>query len=419
MASARRMVARVWTVAMAVVTALTMVGAERSVVRADLLDDFVNPPHVLDSVLPTPLDDPFYIPPPGFEKRSAGTVLASRAVRNWFPVPVRSIELLVRSTNAKGEPVPVVATLLTPQKPWSGTGSRPLVSYNIPISSLGNSCAPSRQLQEGVQADQLSIGLLLARDYAVVVPDHQGPRQAYAAGRMGGHAVLDALRAVGRLGVAEVRPDSPIVMSGYSGGAIATGWAAQLAGTYAPELPLVGSLIGGVPADYDRLRRSMDGGTGAAGIFLAAALGLAREYPELLTLLNDNGWRLAHAFKDLCVGGESVLGLLAALKVEDLTDVPDPTALPMVRKILADNRLGAFAPKSPALIYHGVNEFWIPFEQARNLYDDWCGRGARVRLDPLPGEHFVVGALAIPATGAWVADLFAGRAVPPGCSVAG
>lgn len=408
-----------WTVAVAVAVAATVVGAERSVVRANPLGEFVNPPRVLESVLPTPLGDPFYTPPPGFETRAPGDVLASRAVRNWFPIPVRSIELLIRSTNAKDEPVPVVATLLTPQKPWRGTGSRPLVSYNIPISSLGNTCAPSRQLQEGVQADQLSIGLLLAREYAVIVPDHQGPRQAYAAGRMGGHAVLDALRAAGHLGVAEVRPDSPIVMSGYSGGAIATGWAAQLAGEYAPELPVVGSLIGGVPADYDQLRRTMNGSIGAAGIFLAAALGLAREYPELLTLLNDNGWRLAHLLKDICVGGETVLGSLVPLKVEDFTDVPDPTALPMVRKILADNRLGALAPRSPALIYHGVHEYWLPFEQARNLYGDWCARGAQVRLAPLPGEHFVVGALAIPATGSWVADMFAGRAVPPGCSVAG
>nr|WP_051162746.1 lipase family protein [Nocardia transvalensis] len=396
-----------------------VVDADRTVARADLLDTLVDPPHELESILPTPPDDKFYAPPTGFEKRSPGTVLASRAVNNWFPVPVRSIELLIRSTDAKGRPAPVVATVLMPRSEWRGTGPRPLVSYDIPISSLGNSCTPSRQLREGIQADQLSIGLLLARDYAVVVPDHQGPRQAYGAGRMGGHAVLDSLRAAAHLGLATLRPDAPIVISGYSGGAGATGWAAQLAGEYAPELRIAGVLIGGIPADYALLPRTMDGVNGASGIFLAAALGLAREYPELLTLLNDDGWRLAHAFKDICVGGEAVLGLLASLKVERLTDAPDPMALPMVRKILADNRLGAIAPKTPVMVYHGVNEFWIPFEQARNLYDDWCGRGARVRLDPLPGEHFTVGALAVPATGVWVEDMLAGRLVPPGCSEAG
>ncbi|MBF6172984.1 lipase family protein [Nocardia blacklockiae] len=404
-----------WLVVSVVAVLLTGVGVARSD-PPDPLGDLVDPPHVLASVLPTPLADPFYIPPVGFEKHSAGTVLASRTVRNWFPASVRSTELLIRSTDAADRPVPVVATLLVPEAALPGAGPRPLVSYNIPISSLGNTCAPSRQLQEGVQADQVSIGLLLARGYAVVVPDHQGPRQAYAAGRMGGHAVLDALRAAVHAGVPALQPDSPIVLSGYSGGATATGWAAQLAPEYAPELRLAGALIGGVPADYELLARSMDGVNGASGIFLAATLGLAREYPELLSLLNDDGWRLAHAMKDLCVGAEAVLGLPTSLKVERFTNVPDPMSLPWVRKILADNRLGASAPRAPALIYHGVDEFWIPFEQARNLYDDWCARGAQVRLDPLPGEHLAVGALAIPATGEWVEHMFAGDLVPPGCS---
>ncbi len=416
------MAARIWTAAvMTAVSVLAPVAldAERSTARADLLENLVDPPHELASILPTPLDDKFYAPPPGLEKRRPGTVLASRTVRNWFPTPTRSTELLIRSTDTKGRPVPVIATLLMPRSAWRGTGPRPLISYNIPISSLGHSCTPSHQLKEGVQADQLSIELLLARNYAVIVPDHQGPRQAYAAGRMGGHAVLDAIRAAVGLGIPALQPDSPIVVSGYSGGAVATGWAAQLAPEYAPELNLTGALIGGVPADYEMLLGTMNGTNIASGIFLAATLGLAREYPELLTLLNDNGWRLAHAFRDICVGGEAVLGVVASLKVEQLTDVPDPISHPIVRKVLADNKLGAAAPKVPVLIYHGVNEFWIPFEQARNLHADWCRRGARARLDPLPGEHFTVGALAIPATGAWVDGMLTGRLVPPGCTLAG
>ncbi len=411
-----------WTAAaVTAVSVLTPVVFDtgRSVARADLLENLVNPPHELASILPTPLDDKFYTPTSGFEKSRPGTVLASRTVRNWFPTPTRSTELLLRSTDTKGRPVPVTATLLMPRSPWQGAGPRPLISYNIPISSLGNSCTPSHQLKEGVQADQLSIGLLLARNYAVIVPDHQGPRQAYAAGRMGGHAVLDAIRAAVHLGIPALQPNSPIVVSGYSGGAVATGWAAQLASEYAPELNLAGALIGGVPADYEMLLRTMNGTNIASGIFLAATLGLAREYPELLSLLNDDGWRLAHAFRDICVGGEAVLGVVASLKVEQLTDVPDPSSHPMVRKILADNRLGGIAPKAPTLIYHGVHEFWIPFEQAQNLHADWCRSAARTRLDPLPGEHFTVGALAIPATGAWVDGMFAGQLVPPGCTEAG
>jgi hypothetical protein len=47
-------------------------------------------------------------------------------------------------------------------------------------------------------------------------------------------------------------------MVGYSGGAIATGWAAQLQPTYAPELAFVGAVAGGTPADFGLLTRTMN-----------------------------------------------------------------------------------------------------------------------------------------------------------------
>ncbi|MQY27686.1 lipase family protein [Nocardia aurantia] len=381
---------------------------------ADLLED---PPHELASVLPDPLPDPFYLPAPGFEKSTPGTVLANRPAGVDFPPTAHSIELLVRSTDTGDRPVPVVVTLFVPNTPWPGPGPRPLVAYAPPISALGNTCVPSQKMKEGVQADQLAIAALLARDSAVVVPDYQGPRQAYSAGHMEGHAVLDAIRAATRLGVADLRPDSPVALTGYSGGAIATGWAAQLAPRYAPELHVAGALIGGTPADYRMLWQSMNGNA-AAGVFLSAALGLAREYPELLTLLNDSGWRLAHTFRNVCVEPATLIGLLTRIRVEQLTDLPDPIESPIVRRIITENRLGATMPAAPILIYHGADEIFVPLAGAQNLYRDWCRQHARVRLDILPGGHFLVGvrSQATPQIADWVDEMFAGTLVPPGCT---
>lgn len=400
-------------------TAASLVSAVLSVAApaagyAGPLDD---PPHELASVLPDPLPDPFYQPAPGFEKARPGTVLATRPAEIWFPPTAHSTELMVRSTDAKGRPAPVVATVFVPNQPWEGPGPRPLVAYAAPIASLGNRCAPSQKMKDRLQADQVPIATLLARNYAVVVPDHQGPRQAYSAGHMEGHAVLDAVRAAVGLGTDELRPDSPVVLTGYSGGAIATGWAAQLAAEYAPELALAGALVGGTPADYHMLWQSMNGNA-AAGVFLAAALGLAREYPELLPLLNDNGWRLAHAFRNLCTEPEGVFGALTQIKIEQLTDVPNPIELPIVRKVIAENRLGGTAPRIPMLIVHGGDEIFIPLAGAVNLYQDWCRHQARVRLEVYPGGHFTVGALALgtPLTAEWVEDMLAGTLVPAGCT---
>ncbi|BAW07332.1 lipase family protein [Nocardia seriolae] len=383
--------------------------------EADPVLDLIAPQHDPAAILPTPRTDPFYTPQPGFEARPPGALLAARVGGGLFPT-ARSLELLVRSTDSHDHPVPVVATLLLPHAAWTGPGPRPLVSYNIPISSVGHGCAPSAELKRGVSADLMAIQLLLAKNYAVVVPDHQGPRQAYAAGLMGGHAVLDSIRAVTRTPMPGLGPQTPVVLTGYSGGAIATGWAAQLAPAYAPEIRLAGAMIGGGPFDYELLLPRMDGVNFASGVLLAAALGLAREYPELLGLLNDNGWRVAKLFRDICISQETALGVIAPLRVDQLSDVPDPAKLPMVQQILAANRPGAVAPATPVFLFHGVNEIWIPYAGARHLFDEWCARGARVRLAPFPGEHFLVGALSIPLLTGWIEELLAGRLVPAGCT---
>ncbi|WP_433560577.1 lipase family protein [Nocardia sp. CA-151230] len=399
---------RIWML-VALVTALLPLHA-----HADPISDLLNPAHDPASVMPTPPADPFFTPEPGFEARPPGSVLAARTIDGQFPAADAN-QFLVRSTDSHDRPVAIVTTLLVPHAAWPGTGPRPLVSYNLPISSLGQSCAPSADLERSMSADVVAIRLILAKGYAVVVPDHQGPRQAYAAGLMGGHAVLDSIRGVTRANMPGLGPETPVVMTSYSGGSIATSWAAQLAPTYAPEIRLAGAIIGGTPADYQTLLPAMDG-TWGTGVLLAAVLGLSREYPELLGLFNDNGWRLARMFRDICISPETALGLIAPLRVEQLSVVPDPLKLPVVQRILAQNRPGGSAPGVPVFLFHGVNEIFVPFAGAQHLFDDWCARGARVRLQPLPGEHYIVGVLSIPLTTGWIEDLLAGRLVPPGCT---
>ena len=111
---------------------------------------------------------------------------------------------------------------------------------------------------------------------------------------MAAHAVLDSVR--GTLVSPEAQLDgaaTKVAMMGYSGGAIATGWAAQLQPDYAPEINLVGVASGGTPADLEAAESSMDGTLDGGGLFVGAAIGVTREYPELPSLLNAKG--LAHA----------------------------------------------------------------------------------------------------------------------------
>jgi hypothetical protein len=95
----------------------------------------------------------------------------------------------------------------------------------------------------------------------VLVTDYQGPDDAYGAGRMAGHAVLDGIRAAERLGSTGLAGSAtPVGMWGYSGGGLATGWAAELQPSYAPELQVRGVASGGTPADLKAAAATIDGG---------------------------------------------------------------------------------------------------------------------------------------------------------------
>ena len=198
--------------------------------------------------------------------------------------------------------------------------------------------------------------VLLARNYAVIVTDHQGPQQAYAAGRISGHAVLDSIRAAVNAPWLGLAPSSPIGISGYSGGAVAAGWAAELAPTYAPDLNIAGVVMGGAPVDYRILLGSMNGKNMSSSLFLAATMGVAREYTELIPLMNDNGWRLGMFAKDLCLAALAPPGVVAPIPVEALTDVPNVVDTPVVQQVLAATRMGGQAPTAPVFIFDGMND---------------------------------------------------------------
>ncbi|MGX1857400.1 lipase family protein [Dietzia sp. NPDC055340] len=398
--------------------------------------------------LPSPSPDPWYSDPPAVDPATAhGTILAARPV-TVPPINMRNFgrgwQVLVQSADSHDQPQQIVSTILEPATPWDGPGPRPLVSFNVTIDSLGLECMPSHVLPNKFNIELPPFLQILAdRGYGLVVTDFQGPKAAYAAGRANGRAVLDGMRAARAfVPPGDTDPlfaDSRIVQVGYSGGGIATGWAAQLQPVYAPELTgvLVGSSVGGVPADYSDLFDSMDG-TVASGLYRAAVLGLAREYPELYPLLNDTGDVAAYHLRDSCAAANTAIGILRA-PLSMLTDV-DPRTDPTVRRVMARNRLGTADPASsadprevptgPVQVWHGdatvpigpgpgsstgPGDFFVPEWTARRLTDEWCEAGADVEYTPVAGEHITAAYTAVgPALG-WVDARARGVPFTSGC----
>jgi hypothetical protein len=372
------------------------------------------------TAVPAPHDDPFYQPPAGWESTAPGAVLAARRVTVnglGLPVPADAWQFLARSTDAKDAPTTVVGTLMVPKAPYDA-GPRPLVSYQPATDSLGDQCNPSYKLRAGTEVELPLMMQALEQGWAVEVTDYEGPQNAFGAGRMAGHGVLDGIRGAEALpgtGLAGVK--TPVGMWGYSGGGLATSWAAQLQPRYAPELVIAGVASGGTPSDMAAAARRIDG-TIASGLVLLASTGLTRAYPEMLSLLNDKGRAMIKEIGDMCVG--EAVSRFPFRHLNEFTVSPDPLSEPVAAAVMDANHLGRQAPTAPVFLYHSVFDELIPFPTVQTLQADWCRSGGHVLLyADAASEHSSLAVSGAPLAVGFLAGRFAGVPVLDNCATAG
>ncbi|WP_020667931.1 lipase family protein [Amycolatopsis nigrescens] len=376
-----------------------------------------------------PDQDSFYVPPPDLASAAAGEVLRSRAVQTavWGQVPLKvdTWQVLYRTNDTFGQPQAGVATIIVPRKP-APPGGRKLLAYQMAEDSLGRKCDPSYQLQQGAevtnpveQIELLAIGGALDQGWTVVVPDHQGPNAAYAAGVQAGHHVLDSIRATEGFAQSEVAgAGTEVGMWGYSGGAIATGWASELQADYAPELNVKGVAQGGVASDVGNLLRKINRGP-FAGYALGGMVGVSRAYPELAGLLDRiltaEGKAKVDQIKDMCNGDIVLSGLFQDLF--KLTTVADPIAEPDAQQVIAAERRGQHRPAAPQYIYEAVNDEIMPLEDVDALAAKYCAQGVPVNYQrDLASEHITLAATGAPAALTWLIDRLGGKPEPSGCT---
>jgi hypothetical protein len=367
-----------------------------------------------------PNDDAFYTPPNPIPDVTPGTILRSRpvVVRGLgLPIPVRTYEVLYRSTDTQGRPDAVSGTVGVLADGRSDV-ARPLVVYDIGTHGLGPTCAPSYLLRLGMDPEEPLMAAAIARGYAVMVTDYEGlgtpGPHTYTSGPTTGHAVLDGARAALHLPDLGLSPKAKTAIWGYSEGGFASDWAAELAASYAPDVNLVGTAAGGVPANLEHVARMLDG-TYGSGLLLAAAVGLNRAYPQLKLdqIFNAAGKAAAADIASQCV--EQFAAKYAFKKLADYSNVPDPLGLPQVRAVLDANMLGRRIPSAPMHIYHATSDELLPLADVQGLVADYCRRGLAVDYHEYPGEHlFVAGSGAFDALD-WIAARFNGVPAPSTC----
>ena len=370
-----------------------------------------------------PSKDPFYLPPEGFEHAAAGTVLRSRDVELGFlgliPQRVRATQLLYRTTDLNGQAHATATTVLIPAR-HAPQQVRHIVSYQCAIDAVTSRCFPSYALRRGARAvgslaqfEYLLVAAALAEGWVVSVPDHEGPDGNWGAPHEPGYRVLDGLRATLSFEQFGLSADSRVGVWGYSGGGLASAWAAEVHADYAPELNLVGAVLGSPVGDLGNTFLRLNG-SHWAGLPALVISALARTFPGLNQVVEEHA---TEDGRDMLQSLQRMTTLAAIVRFyrTDMDDMVHPPleqvlAMPAVREVFDAIRLGGTVPTPPVLIVQAVHDSVINVDDIDELTRLYTDGGAQVTYHrDLFSEHMLLHPMSAPMTLRWLTDRFAGR----------
>jgi hypothetical protein len=402
-----------------------------------------------------PQQDPFYaytgVTPLG--QIAPGAVLKTRTLAYHvvgLSIPVEAVQLLYRTTGILGQPTVNVTSVLEPPL---RLGTPDVVSYQSFYDSLSSADEPSYAISGGLTLGglipnveaALIVPALLAGS-AVVVPDTEGENADFAAGPEYGMNTLDSLRAAIASPFTGLAGNTKIGILGYSGGAIATEWAAELAPTYAPDVNrrLVGAAFGGVLVDPAHNLTYLSGSLLWSGVLPMALIGIARSFHvDLTAYLNAYGLALENELQGASI--INALGAYPGLTYSELVQpqYANPVTIPFY--VTAANHLimgTGGTPTVPLLIDQGANgtldgtaantpgigpgDGVMVTGDVRTLAREYCARGVTVQYNEYDLlDHLGTAAAWIVDTTSWLTARFAGlpaaedcALIPPGNSLA-
>jgi hypothetical protein len=395
-----------------------------------------------------PNDDPFYTYSGStpLDRLPPGTVLATRSVPYHIlglPTPLKTTQLLYRSTSQTGRPTANVTTVI---QPLHQPDTSRILSYQSAYDSLNRNDQPSYAINGGltlgglVPTVELAVfSLFLAQGFTVIVPDTEGQRADFAAGPEYGMNTLDSIRAAFNASAVETASHANVALLGYSGGAIAGEWAAELAPTYAPDVNarLIGAAIGGVLVHPAHNLRYVENTYIWAGVMPMALIGIARAFEvDFTPYLTARGLELYRAMQSSSI--VHVLGQRRywRLKWTDLViaEFPTPESLRLFVEVANHLIMGTGGtPTIPLFIGQGANglpegtpgnkpgigrgDGVMIAGDVRTLAREYCARGTVVQYQQydLLSHTSTVGLWLMQAID-WIHDRFAGQPAPNNCS---
>ena len=374
----------------------------------------------------------------------AGAVLKTRSLTyslQGIPLPLKVEQILYRTTDMLGRPTANVTSVIKP--PVALKPGR-VIAYGSFYDSLNPLDGPSYMIAGGqsfggaaVHVETALVTAFLLKGYSVVMADTQGATANFAAGPEYGYTTLDSLRAV--LAVPKTGVPSAtakIGLLGYSGGAIATNWAATLAPIYAPDINerLVGAAEGGVLVNPASNLTYVGGSQVWAGVIGMALVGVARAQEiDLKPYLSDYGIETLNKLEKAPIS--EVLGRYPGLTWQKMAkpEYADPTTVQVYVDAVNQLNLGERpTPTIPMLIGQGTGgEVEGTFASTaglgagdgvmiagdvRSLARQYCADGAKITYRQYALSHFSSVPLWYPEAISWLDARFSGRAAGDNCA---
>ena len=372
-----------------------------------------------------PSSDPFYSFRGGLTGLAPGAVMKSRIVSSMYaPGNAGVVQLLYRTTGELGQPSIMVATVIRPKQL---TGPTRIVSYQFAYDGLGDRCDPSYSYGIGsFSSSSISnpfIDQYVKAGYTVVLADYEGEDLEYGAGHKAGYGTLDGIRAA-ETWLKASPASTPVGLVGYSGGAIASEYAAELAPHYAPDLDIVGAAVGGVAVDYAHSVTYINGSTTWSPVIPMVLVGLNRALQfGLDDYLSAFGKRLTDSISSDCLTDVMASMVGKGVTYQELLKprYRDMLTVPAFAKVFNRFIMGTSGtPKEPLLLANGdsdgTGDGVVPVGDLQELAYTYCRRGVSLQLQVYRGvDHTHVHSPFFADAFSFLTRRFGGLPVADGC----
>ena len=337
------------------------------------------------------------------------------------PPGSREWKILYLSKSYTGARTAVSGLLFVPTTPASAGGRRVVVSTHGTIG-VASYCVGSNL---GPKYWPAIDGLMqfLAAGYVVVAPDYQGlgtpGPHPYLVGDSEASAALDAVRAARHFGPADA--SNQFASFGASQGGQASLFTGQEAGTYAPELKLVGVAAAAPATDLARLFADNPNGLVARVLSAYTLDSWSQVYPQLR--LDQVATRLAipivKKVASICIGIDENATIAAGL-VAQLLAISYLRAIPWEtqpwKDLIAKNSPGHERIEAPVLITQGEDDKLVTPAITSAYVEMLCRQGERVEYRTYPGvDHIQAGPQTADDVARWVGQRFASEPAATSC----